>query len=278
MMRGMKKYLLLGVAALFFIFFTVPYSVDAINDPGGSPVGDIYEIDHSLKYTDASKMVITGSIDYPIEPSEYTFNRYRVEDYSESMSGYIVSWYRVGDGAGNHLEIKRNDPNNGAVNHTLYAYLGTRVDTWDIMVSDHLGNEEDTSDGVDPGIVPSPPSGGDSTTPEEAYYGINSGSDQGDLSQPAWHTVFNNEEATSYQDWIKLVWNWAMAIMIPLSVLIFTAAGVIYTVSEGDSKRIEMAKRMIIGVVSGVGLLILSRVFLLVILGEEGAARWFIFF
>lgn len=119
--------------------------------------------------------------------------------------------------------------------------------------------------------------GGGSATTEEQYYGLTPGSDQGTLSQPTWKTVFSGEECSDYNCWVGKVWNWAMVIMIPLSVLIFTAAGVIYTISEGDSKRIELAKRMITGVVSGIGLLVLSRVLLLFIFGEEGS-QWFIFF
>lgn len=82
---------------------------------------------------------------------------------------------------------------------------------------------------------------------------------------------------SSYEDWLKEVWGWAMRIMIPLSVLILSAAGVIYMISEGDSKRIELAKKMIIGVLSGLGLLILGRLLLVLLLGETGADKWWQF-
>ncbi|MBW6431951.1 hypothetical protein K0A96_02075, partial [Patescibacteria group bacterium] len=66
-------------------------------------------------------------------------------------------------------------------------------------------------------------------------------------------SVFYDNCIITYQDWITEAWTWGLTVMIPLSVLILTAAGVIYMISEGDSKRIELAKRLIIGVISGVG-------------------------
>lgn len=74
---------------------------------------------------------------------------------------------------------------------------------------------------------------------------------------------------TTYECWIQALWGWAMILMIPLSVLILSAAGVIYMISEGDSTRIGFAKKLIIGVFSGVGLLILARL-LMTVVGIEG--------
>lgn len=82
-------------------------------------------------------------------------------------------------------------------------------------------------------------------------------------------SVFGDECIGRYEDWIGQVWDWALIIMIPLSVLILSAAGVLYMVSEGDSNRIGLAKKLIIGVFSGVGLLVLARL-LLNIIGVEG--------
>lgn len=82
-------------------------------------------------------------------------------------------------------------------------------------------------------------------------------------------SVISGRCITTYQEWIGEVWSWAMMIMIPISVLILSAAGVLYMVSEGDSNRISLAKKLIIGVFSGVGLLVLARL-LLTIIGVEG--------
>ncbi len=81
-------------------------------------------------------------------------------------------------------------------------------------------------------------------------------------------TVFG-KSCDSYTCWINEVWNWAMMIIVPLSVLILSAAGVIYMTSEGDSNRVSIAKKMIMGVFSGVGLLILTKLILTVIGVED---------
>lgn len=82
-------------------------------------------------------------------------------------------------------------------------------------------------------------------------------------------SVFGPECVYGYEGWMGEVWGWALMVMIPLSVLILAAAGVLYMVSEGDSNRIGLAKKLIIGVASGVGLLVLARL-LLNIIGVEG--------
>lgn len=82
-------------------------------------------------------------------------------------------------------------------------------------------------------------------------------------------SVISGDCISTYPEWITELWGWAMIIMIPISVLILSAAGVIYMVSEGDSNRIGLAKKLIIGVFSGVGLLVLARL-LLTVIGVEG--------
>ncbi len=90
-------------------------------------------------------------------------------------------------------------------------------------------------------------------------------------------SVISGRCVSSYEQWIAEVWGWAMMIIVPLSVLILSAAGVLYMTSEGDSNRIGLAKKLIIGVVSGVGLLVLARLLLVIILGEDfggGSGIW----
>lgn len=93
------------------------------------------------------------------------------------------------------------------------------------------------------------------------------------VAAASFSTVFGGT-CDSYECWIKKAWGWSMGILIPLSVLIFTAAGVIYMTSEGDSNRIGVAKKMILGVLSGVGLLILGRLLLIVIFGDASTGGW----
>ncbi|MDD3480926.1 MAG: hypothetical protein PHW75_01720 [Patescibacteria group bacterium] len=87
-------------------------------------------------------------------------------------------------------------------------------------------------------------------------------------------SVISGDCISTYEEWIVEVWGWAMGILVGLSVLILAAAGVIYMTSEGDSNRIGIAKKMIIGVVSGVGLLVLARLLLFIIFGQEGVDLW----
>lgn len=87
-------------------------------------------------------------------------------------------------------------------------------------------------------------------------------------------SVFSPDCLYTYQDWIRAVWTWSMEVMIPLSALILTAAGILYMTSEGDSGRVGTAKKMIIGVLSGLGLLILSRLLLMVIFGDASIGGW----
>lgn len=68
-----------------------------------------------------------------------------------------------------------------------------------------------------------------------------------------------------YNAWINGLWNWGLTIIIPLSVLMLAAAGVIYTTSAGNPDRVGIAKKMLFGVLSGIGLLILSKLLLSVI-------------
>jgi preprotein translocase subunit Sec61beta len=42
--------------------------------------------------------------------------------------------------------------------------------------------------------------------------------------------------------------------------LLLSAAGIIYMVSGGDPTRVKLAKKIVVGVASGVGLIILARV------------------
>lgn len=118
------------------------------------------------------------------------------------------------------------------------------------------------SAGIDPGGGAPPPS-----------YG---GNQTGELGGSTWSTIFGTEEVGSYSEWIGLVWNWALILLVPSATLVLTVAGVIYMTSEGDSGRMGLAKKLIIGVVSGVAVLILGRLILMVVLGQEGVNQWWL--
>lgn len=88
------------------------------------------------------------------------------------------------------------------------------------------------------------------------------------LAADSFNTVFGGS-CDSYECWIGEVWSWALMILVPLSVLIISAAGVIYMTAGGDEKRVGTAKKMMWGVLSGVGLIILARVLLTNVLGLD---------
>lgn len=74
---------------------------------------------------------------------------------------------------------------------------------------------------------------------------------------------------SDYACWIDKVWAWALTAMIPLSVLVTAVAGVIYMTSAGNPDRVSLAKKMIIGVLSGLGLIVLSRILLTFVIGVD---------
>jgi hypothetical protein len=77
----------------------------------------------------------------------------------------------------------------------------------------------------------------------------------------SWTTIFGTN-CDSYQCWIKQVWGWAMGAAVTLSVFMVVIAGVLWTTSAGNPDKIGMSKKILLGVVSGLGLLVLARVFL----------------
>jgi hypothetical protein len=282
MMRGMKKlFIILGFWGIASTSLAVAPqgAFAAIIDDGPKPPS--YDFQHELKYTDSKFTTIKGTIQNPISkvtPStEYTFSIDRTRT-SKTSDYRCVFWFNeTPKGAYSWYEISALGGCDGVSpsNHKLYSETAAGVSiSYDITVSDYQGAPIDN----DSTYTPPPITPGTTTTEEgDTFYNLDPGNATPALQRPTWKTVFGGEEVSSYEEWLRLVWNWSMLIMIPLSVLILSAAGVLYSVSEGDSKRIETAKRLILGVVSGVGLLILSRVLIAVILGSEGVTQWWIF-
>lgn len=106
-----------------------------------------------------------------------------------------------------------------------------------------------------------------SATPQIAFAAPNCPTGQ-------FYDIFTNSCLSTYEQFINAAWNTGTAIIIPLSVVVITAAGVVWTTSEGDPKKIKLARKLIIGVLSGIGLIILSRVILVSILGLDPGTAW----
>lgn len=75
----------------------------------------------------------------------------------------------------------------------------------------------------------------------------------------------DNETALSC--WVGKVFVWSEIALVTASIGAIIAAGILYMVSMGDPKRIEMAKKLLIGAFSGLAVIILGRFFLKVVIG-----------
>lgn len=70
---------------------------------------------------------------------------------------------------------------------------------------------------------------------------------------------------SDYLCWIEKVWNWSLIAIVPLSILVIAIAGFVYMISGGNPDRVSLAKKLIAGALSGLGLLILSGLLLKVL-------------
>jgi hypothetical protein len=278
MMKGMKKLLFLITITIFSFGFLVNSAMAYLPEERGDFDGD-GRVDPPatvLSYvrdSNGSMGTIEGKID---GTSGYRFEKESEESFGSGVriifeqteptkaEARNTSWY----------EIKKLTSLSGT-DHTMRKLgnidgrTSTLQDWFDVSVSDPEGNQIDAGDQPTTSTT-------DSTTTTDTPDGVqpfesNISTPHGDLDAPTWGTTFGGEDCDSYECWIGLTWNWAMLILVPLSVLILSAAGVIYMVSEGDSNRVALAKKMITGVASGVGLLVLSRV-LLAIIGVDDKA------
>lgn len=67
--------------------------------------------------------------------------------------------------------------------------------------------------------------------------------------------------------WINEVFKWSQGAILLLSTVVIIAAGLIYMGSAGNTKQIELSKRLIIGALSGVAVIVLGRFFLTYVVG-----------
>jgi len=67
--------------------------------------------------------------------------------------------------------------------------------------------------------------------------------------------------------WIGRVWSFSEGAILILSVAAFVVAGVIYMTSRGNPKQIETAKKIIIGALSAIAVIVLGNFFLTKVIG-----------
>jgi hypothetical protein len=285
MMRGMNREKIIAIICLTLFLVVAWPNISEAYVPDEGPEPPDYGYDFNLKYTDSSYNTISGTLQDPVSLGEqkqvsFTFDASRTTNTSDYR---CVRWFiETPKNSISWSEISALGSCEGTSpsNHKLYKKTAAGLTlTYDIAVNNYDGAALDDDTPYAPPTTPSTPTpSAPGTTQEEALYPLQNSGVTYKMDNPSWHTVFQPDNVDTYEEWLMLVWNWSMGIMIPLSVLILSAAGVIYTISEGDSNRIGIAKKMIMGVVSGVGILVLSRLLFIIILGEQGATQWFIFF
>lgn len=263
MIRGMKKVLLSTLAASFilllFLIFVTPVEAAAIIDrPSTTSCSGQYDLNENTyirenddefsvkKISDGSKIIIPK-----------TRNTYVGWIFSKVLithTNYVTS-----------LEIELDQ--SGATMSIVQSGLSGSQEICNDPI-DYTRASSETEDVAPDPVAPDTSSPSTDDSNKDVYEGYE-GTDKGNLVSQSWQTNFSGQNCSTYGCWISLVWNWAMLILVPLSVLVLSAAGVLYMTSEGDSNRVGLAKKLIIGVVSGVAILVLSKV-LLTIIGVDG--------
>ncbi len=74
----------------------------------------------------------------------------------------------------------------------------------------------------------------------------------------------DNEALTAY---IAKVFSWSQTAILLLATVVLIAAGIIYMGSAGNSKQIELSKKLMFGALSGVAVIVLGRFFLQYVVG-----------
>lgn len=271
MMRGMKK-ISLSLILISVFMFVIFISSQASAEPTATPT--------SLKFN-ADKTQILGTISGEVGTQilyKRSISKYlgHAKDFNEERTR---GWYFVYKPSARAIDM-------GVLSKYYSFFVGSSDDDliWERAANISMVNVAPV---VSPPSSPDDPAGGGggggdasgssgTTTPPEPEYEGATGEEHGLLSTPTWKTIFGGQQVSTYEEWIGLVWNWTMLTLIPLSTLILIGAGVIYMTSEGDSNRIALAKKLIIGVFSGIGILILGRVLIYFILGDTGIDNWWI--
>jgi len=69
--------------------------------------------------------------------------------------------------------------------------------------------------------------------------------------------------------WVSKVFIWSQGGILVLATAVIIIAGIIYMTSAGNPKQIALSKRLILGALSGVAVMVLGRFFLTVVIGIQ---------
>ncbi len=67
--------------------------------------------------------------------------------------------------------------------------------------------------------------------------------------------------------WIASVFSWSQMAILLLSTVVIVLAGIIYMTSAGNERQITLAKKLILGALTGVTVIVLGKFFLTVVIG-----------
>lgn len=208
-------------------------------------------------------------------------------DYSKEDERRYYFWGKgwdwnanVGKGIGHYysLGVAKSNIKSGLldISYHINASNSAPLNTDDISYSSGTtvisGNPTNTK-GPSANPIPSSNPGGTATASSKTGGGITSNPEGAVKLFFAFDTMFSNEKCEDYKCWITLVWSWATMIMLPLSIIMLIGAGALYATSAGNPDRISLAKKIIIGVLSGLVLIVLARVLLINFVGLSGS-QW----
>lgn len=272
MMRGMKKILTAALFISVFSFIMFP-SLSVANPPEGGGVS-----------TCANERDLNATTFERVSQDKVRVEKISVDEYLEflkSKDDQLLDYYEKRIVLSTSPKIEEiytvTIPKQSGVAPKFLVYRSNSnepVCDQDITVlNTRYDDPADQDDDGTPDVLEG--AAGTTTAEPESQYTGTEGTPHDDLAISPWKTVFGGgETCDSYECWVRRVWNWTMLILIPLSVLVLSAAGVLYMVSEGDSDRVSLAKKLILGVFSGVGLLVLSRFLIFLMFGESGVNEW----
>ncbi len=78
---------------------------------------------------------------------------------------------------------------------------------------------------------------------------------------------FSPDESVALTEYIARVYKWSQGAILVLATAVIIAAGIIYMGSAGNAKQIELSKKLILGALSGVAVIVLGRFFLQYVVG-----------
>ena len=78
-------------------------------------------------------------------------------------------------------------------------------------------------------------------------------------------TIQNPIAANSFEDLVNGIADFALLIVIPISVIVILYAGALFMTSAGDVEKVKKAKRALLWALVGLGIVLIGKGFILII-------------